>query len=255
MEKVISKSIEEIHLEKGRGPDKQRRKRKIAYGELKPIGQSGGANPTFHFKFGNRDVSNDTNKKEWRVHGKNGVKTFPSYQDVMNHLKKSYVIKSQVHVGPYQRAGHYVQGYSATRPEGIGPALTKEHVAIFDSEIEAPFVKAEFSTLGGPGRESIIVRVSRDPKEDWHNGIFQNSNYSIFHLNQGSMERFSGRDREPKFRKTKFKTVHEAIEKINKFLRIGKEREEDLSDPFAERLRKKGRDVYDRHGVIIEKKE
>lgn len=94
----------------------------------------------------------------------------------------------------------------------------EEFVARLNSEIKAPVVKADFSTLGGRENVSIIVSVSLDPKETWTNGIFENSRYFHLHLdNSGSMEQFT-RQGIPKMRKTRFNSFDDAIQKINSYI-------------------------------------
>jgi len=44
-----------------------------------------------------------------------------------------------------------------------------------ESNIKAPFVKAQKSTLGG--NVSVIMRLSLDPKNEWYNNIFENSRF------------------------------------------------------------------------------
>src|SRR5690606_4929706 len=38
------------------------------------------------------------------------------------------------------------------------------------------------STLGGAARASLLFTISLDPRQDWNNGILENSRYSKFHL-------------------------------------------------------------------------
>jgi hypothetical protein len=107
----------------------------------------------------------------------------------------------------------HVSPYSRVTPEKSAEAVQK-----FNTEVKAPYVNTQYSRLGGTGRESIIVTVSLDDRKDWYNGILHNSRYAMFHLGyDGVMEKFSG-SRTNKFRKTKFKSVEDAIDKINKFV-------------------------------------
>jgi hypothetical protein len=87
------------------------------------------------------------------------------------------------------------------------------------SVIKAPYVRVEGSALGGLGRSSLIIRVSLDPKTRWHNGIYHNSRYAMFHLNQdGSLELFSKRYDMPKMRAGKVKGMPTALKKIQDYL-------------------------------------
>lgn len=86
--------------------------------------------------------------------------------------------------------------------------------------IKAPFVNVKKSTLGGPQNVSIMITVSLDDKKDWPNKILQNSRYFNMQMeNSGSLEQFTKSHRiEKKFRKSKFKSVDDAIKKINKYI-------------------------------------
>ncbi len=96
------------------------------------------------------------------------------------------------------------------------------------SQINAPYVSARISTLGGYGRASLMMAISLDPKENWANHIFENSNYMRFDLSQdGILNQFvfsiydKSRNRIrsiKKFRKTMVQSVDEMIAKINKYI-------------------------------------
>ena len=87
--------------------------------------------------------------------------------------------------------------------------------------IKAPYFHANKSTLGGPTRASAMITVSLDPKEEWKNGILQNSRYFNMSYNiDGTLELFSGGHKMPKFRKVRIKNVEDAIDRINKFIDI-----------------------------------
>ena len=75
-----------------------------------------------------------------------------------------------------------------------------------------PYVNAYVSTLGGSERPSVLVTVSLDPKEEWHNGILENSTYGKYHIgHDGVIESISGPLR---IRKTRFKHVAEVVNKL-----------------------------------------
>ena len=94
---------------------------------------------------------------------------------------------------------------------------------LMQSKIEAPYVGAQVSTLGGKERVTILLVVSLDKKEDWSNHILENSRYMRFHFyNTGVLEEFSGSRFSKKFRKTTVKSVAEAIAKINQYIGIVK---------------------------------
>lgn len=90
--------------------------------------------------------------------------------------------------------------------------------AIHDG-VDAPFVKAYKSTLGGEHRVSVLVSISLDPRSEWKNGIYENSRYLKLHiLNSGEIELISTYGLAKKFRKTRFKDIGEVVPKINKYL-------------------------------------
>lgn len=86
-------------------------------------------------------------------------------------------------------------------------------------EIDAPYVGAKISTLGGKHRPSVMVSISLDPREKWDNNIFQNSRWMMFAITNDGIINQHGRAHEVKnFRKTRFKTPDEVIHKINRYL-------------------------------------
>jgi hypothetical protein len=88
--------------------------------------------------------------------------------------------------------------------------------------INAPYVYSEVSTLGGVSNASLIIKVSKDDKSQWANGILQNSNYAMFHIStSGDMELFSKQYTMPKFRKSKVNSIQDIVDKINNYLRLG----------------------------------
>ena len=86
--------------------------------------------------------------------------------------------------------------------------------------ILAPVVGVQVSDLGGAKNVSILILVSLDKKEDWPNHILENSRYSRWHFyNDGTLEQFTRSKIDMKFRKTRVKTVDEAMGKINTYLK------------------------------------
>jgi hypothetical protein len=88
------------------------------------------------------------------------------------------------------------------------------------SEIPVPYVKAYTSSLGGPHRMTVMLTVSFDPKEEWSNNILENSMYFKMIIGyDGKMELFSGPSwRIKKFRKTRAKSIDDAIFKIKRYV-------------------------------------
>lgn len=89
----------------------------------------------------------------------------------------------------------------------------------FNNRVKAPYVYTQVSTLGGASRASIIVKVSLDPKSKWVNDIFQNSRYFMVHIHRdGELDMFSKSYKLEKMRKSKVKSLPEAVAKINKYI-------------------------------------
>jgi len=83
-------------------------------------------------------------------------------------------------------------------------------------EINSPFVNAYVSTLGGRENVSILLAVSQETKEEWANGIFENSSYRRFHIdNDGTVENFTC-SKLSKVRKFTAKSIDDLICRLNK---------------------------------------
>lgn len=69
-------------------------------------------------------------------------------------------------------------------------------------------MSVDYSNLGGNENASLIVKATTQEKNQWINGIFHNSPYSMFsvsfnhHKNRYVIEQFSKGTNVPKFRKT-----------------------------------------------------
>lgn len=86
-------------------------------------------------------------------------------------------------------------------------------------EIDAPYVNAKISTLGGKHRPAVMVTISLDPKDQWESNILQNSRWMMFSIDHDGVINQHARDRAvPNFRKARFKTPDEVIQKINRYL-------------------------------------
>ena len=84
--------------------------------------------------------------------------------------------------------------------------------------INAPYKNIYHSTLGGKDRVAILITISLDPREEWVNGILENSNYiKLDFTKDGTVEYISGR-KIGGFRKIKSNNVEEAIKKINRYI-------------------------------------
>lgn len=77
-----------------------------------------------------------------------------------------------------------------------------------------PYVQVSKDTLGGDKHVTIMIRISKQPKEDWSYNIFQNSPHANISIERNrTVECFGGRGL--KMRKFKAKSIEQAIEKIN----------------------------------------
>ena len=84
------------------------------------------------------------------------------------------------------------------------------------TELKSPFISVKISTIGGNENVAILVAMSIEPKENWTNGIFSNSNYRRFDIsNNGITENFINSEM-PKVRKFTAKTVDDLIIRLNK---------------------------------------
>ena len=96
-------------------------------------------------------------------------------------------------------------------------------------EIKAPHVRASVSQLGGPGRHTVMLTVSKDPKEAWSNGIMENSNYGHFSIDRsGKVEHFAGNM--PKIRQKNVKDVDSLITHLNSKINQDPSKAEEADD-------------------------
>jgi len=104
----------------------------------------------------------------------------------------------------------------------VDPNTFNENSALkIQDSINAPFSRVNISTLGGKERASLLITISLDPREEWANGIIENSRLTRFHLSHdGILDQFHRFSRPVKpFRKTRVKSIDDAIVKINTYLK------------------------------------
>lgn len=89
-----------------------------------------------------------------------------------------------------------------------------------NSKINAIYVNSKYSTLGGARNVSILMSISLDPKDEWANGIYNNSRFMKFHIHQdGVVEQFvKSYEIEERFRKFRGKDINDIINRINKYI-------------------------------------
>ena len=81
---------------------------------------------------------------------------------------------------------------------GLNKIIEKE-ISVF------PYSNSYISTLGGQDHSAVLFVIGLDKKETWSNGIFENSRYTRFHIENNSkglvMECFTNNLNYSKFRK------------------------------------------------------
>lgn len=90
-----------------------------------------------------------------------------------------------------------------------------QQIRIFDTLQEIRHLKVSESSLGG--HTSNFVHLSLDDKSEWKNGIYHNSRYAIFAIQDGKLELISKGLDMPKFRKSKADNEAKVAEKIVKY--------------------------------------
>jgi len=84
-----------------------------------------------------------------------------------------------------------------------------------------PFINIVKSTLGGPQRVALMIKLSLDKKENWANGIFENSRFAHLSLSStGELEMFTRGRAMNNLRKTQVKTPGEAVKKIAAWAKV-----------------------------------
>ena len=94
---------------------------------------------------------------------------------------------------------------------------TKENVQKLKDELLKlfPFAGVTYYNLGGDERASLGFSISKDPRETWKNGIFENSNGGKFMLDaDGTLKMLTRHGNVPKFRQTKVSSIEQAVMKI-----------------------------------------
>ena len=82
--------------------------------------------------------------------------------------------------------------------------------------IDAPWIQVRKSALGGDENVAIMIKLSLDAEKNWPHRILHNSRYAMISLGaNGKLEMFAKGRGLQNMRKTKFKTVKDAIQKIN----------------------------------------
>ena len=109
-----------------------------------------------------------------------------------------------------------LQKHLKEAPEPIFDVESADELVEKLKKIKVPFINAYKSTLGGPQNVSVLVKLSLDDKSVWVNKIFENSRYAHFHISRPNIiELFNKSYRiETKFRKSRAKSIDDAVKKI-----------------------------------------
>ena len=100
--------------------------------------------------------------------------------------------------------------------------FTKDSVDEFalklKNSLKVPFISMRKSSLGG--RTTLLLAIGFEKKENWINGIFENSKYARFSIEEnGIVECFTiSHNLNKKFRKSKVKSFEKLKERLNKFI-------------------------------------
>jgi hypothetical protein len=125
--------------------------------------------------------------------------------------------------------------------------ITPELLEKVQSKIHAPYVVTRKTPLSGDG---IWVTLSLQPKDQWTNGIFENSpGIKVFiqpegYINSSYASSF-WKDgqliRLPKFRKTTYKTIDDAITKINAWIETAKAKMNEANEESSSTIKANNR--------------
>lgn len=97
----------------------------------------------------------------------------------------------------------------------MNTANLSEAIRNQDAISKVRHLKVSDSSLGG--HTSNFVHLSLDDKEQWANGIYENSRHAIFVIQDGKVELLCKGLGMPKFRKSKADNEMKAAEKIVKY--------------------------------------
>lgn len=93
---------------------------------------------------------------------------------------------------------------------------TRENAEVLKTELRKlfPFVNVTYYNLGGDERASLGITISKDPRETWPNGIFENSASAKFMFSyEGKLEMLT-RYKVAKFRATRATSIEQVVMKL-----------------------------------------
>jgi len=104
------------------------------------------------------------------------------------------------------------------------PDKAVDEINKLKGKIDAGFVNAYISTLGGKERASIMLTITLEPKDKWPNNIKDNATIFQFDIaRNGYVENFRS-EWKPAMRKFIARDIDDVIMKINDYLKKGKRR-------------------------------
>lgn len=101
---------------------------------------------------------------------------------------------------------------NASDPIWSGAEEARQWLVEIKAKVTAPYLGGYVSSLGGDRRSSVLLTISGESKEKWHNGILENSPFAKVHLTyDGALYTIVS---SVKWRKTHVSTVAQAISKL-----------------------------------------
>ena len=99
-------------------------------------------------------------------------------------------------------------------------SFTEESAKQVQLLVMAPYVRVQYSALGGKERASLLVTVSVNGKDTWNHGILENSRYVKLHIGyEGVIEQISKSHMIPvKFRKCRAQSLTDVVQRIQRYV-------------------------------------
>ncbi len=116
--------------------------------------------------------------------------------------------------GKGPKGGSYLDSWQhyAGPPIWTSAEEAGQWLAEIKAKVKAPYVGGYVSSLGGDRRSSVLLTISGESREKWHNGILENSPFAKIHLTyDGELSPIVS---SAKWRKVHISTVAQAIAKL-----------------------------------------
>jgi len=154
-------------------------------------------------------------KAQYKIYNKHGG-VVGGAPDRKEAIRKAKGMKSRKREG-VEHALQSLRGIGMLR-QSYTDDTADEFAAALKRGLKAPWIQVSVSKLGGPGRHSVMMKLSLDPESEWNNKILHNSRYAMFAFDGGKIEQHARHYKLLNFRKSKYKDVQDAIKKINKWI-------------------------------------